>query len=111
MWARCRNWLLPAMVEDTEEHVLAELSTNRAQLWPGRQSAMVTQLVKQNELRLHVWLAGGDLADLLSMTPGVEAWGRQQGCTFATINGRKGWARLLRSAGFFDVDGELRKTL
>lgn len=73
---------------------------------------MVTQCVSRPDGRaLHVWLAGGDLAGVLALKPGVEAWGRAQGCDFVTINGRAGWARVLRRSGFRNVDGELRRDL
>jgi hypothetical protein len=51
------------------------------------------------------------LSELVSMAPGMEAWGRQQGCDFATINGRKGWARVFGKHGWSWADGELRKAL
>lgn len=110
-WARCRAWLRPALREDTEEHVLQELWANRAQLWPGERSAMVTQLLKGEERMIHVWLAGGCLAELLEMRPGVEAWARAQGAQAAWINGRKGWARVLARRGFEPRGTELRKPL
>lgn len=62
---------------------------------------MVTQVVDEVGGRaLHVWLAGGELSDILALKPGVEAWGRARACDYVTINGRRGWARILRSDGF-----------
>lgn len=111
-YLRCREWLLPALREDTESDLIAGLREGRAQLWPGLRSAMVTQLLSGPDRLLHVWLAGGDMRDLLALAPGVEAWGRAQGAQYATINGRKGWARALRRTGFEPHgDGELRKAL
>ena len=108
---RCRGWLLPALREDTEERVLAELMAGRAQLWPGKRAAFVTQLAIGDEPYILVWLAGGDLRELLAMQPGIEAWARAQGAAAAWINGRKGWARALGKTGFEPRDGELRKAL
>lgn len=100
------------MVEDSEDHVIAELEAGRAQLWPGEVAAIVTQCVQRSDGRfLHVWLAGGLLGGLMALRPGVEAWGRAQGCDFVTINGRLGWARVLKPHGFATVNGELRKRL
>jgi hypothetical protein len=110
-WNACRDWLLPALVEDTEDEVLNDLLLNRAQLWRGERSAMVTQLVAADPPNVTVWKGGGDLGDLLALQPGVEAWARQQGAREARINGRPGWARALRSRGFHGYDGELRKVL
>lgn len=113
-WARCRDWLVAALAEDrTEADLLAELAVNRAQLWPGERSAIVTQLVANGAAReAHVWLAGGELKEILAMMPGMTAWGRTQGCTAVVLDGRKGWVRALKPFGFkLDDDGLLRRTL
>lgn len=111
-WERCRAWLLPALRDGTEADLVADLAAGRAQLWPGEAGAMVTQLVNESDDRaLHVWLAGGALAGVLALKPGVEAWGRAQGCNFVTINGRHGWARVLGKDGFHLTGDELRKAL
>lgn len=109
-WNKARDWLLPALEDDTEDEVINDLLLNRAQLWRGERSAMVTRLIQPNA-RLHVWLGGGSLRELLRMIPGMVAWGRQQGCAWATIHGRKGWGRLLWRYGFETRDGELWKAL
>lgn len=72
---------------------------------------MLTQLVAAPEPYVLVWLGGGDLDELMALRPGVEAWARAQGAQAARINGRRGWTRALRSAGFAPSDGELRKAL
>ena len=106
------DWIRPALIDTTEAELVAELRAGRAQLWPGETAAMVTQCVNRPDGRaLHVWLAGGDLAGVLALKPGVEAWGRGQGCDFLTINGRTGWARVLGRHGYRSVDGELRRDL
>ena len=111
-WEACRKWLVPALVEDTEADVLNELFLNRAQLWRGDNAAFVTQLLTMpDEPAIVVWLGGGDMRGLLAMQPGIEAWARMQGAKAAWINGRTGWARALRKAGFKPVGDELRKAL
>lgn len=100
-WTRWRKWLLPALEDGSEADLLADIRAGHAQLWVGERSAMVTQVVEEASGRaLHVWLAGGALADILALKPGVEAWGRARDCDYVTINGRRGWARILRSDGF-----------
>ncbi len=110
-WRRCRLWLVPALEDATEPEILGELAAGRAQLWRGERSAMLTQLVSADEPYILVWLGGGDLQELIAMRPGVEAWARAQGARAARINGRRGWVRALRRAGFAAADGELRKAL
>jgi len=110
-YRRCRGWLLPALLEDSEEDLIAELEAGRAQLWPCERSAFVTQLLQADEPLVHIWLAGGDLAELVSMVPGLSAWGRAQGARALGLHGRRGWARALQAAGFVSVGAELRKGL
>lgn len=111
-WARCRGWILPALRDGTEADLVADIEAGRAQLWPGCVSAVVTQCVVETDSRcLHAWLAGGDLAEIVAMIPGIEAWGRAMGCDHATVTGRRGWTRALRRLGYVRVDAELRKAL
>ncbi len=107
---RVRRWLLPALTDATEAEVVAELLTGRAMLWPGEKAAFVTTLVT-DPARMHVWLGGGDGAEMLAMIAGMAAWGRAQGARWATVNGRRGWKRRLRDFGFEPRNGELWKAL
>ena len=109
-WGRVRRWLLPAMVDTTEREVVGELLSGRATLWPGERAAFVTTLITDPD-RMHVWLGGGDGAEMVAMIPGMAAWGRAQGAKWATVNGRRGWKRRLRDFGFEPRDGELWKAL
>jgi hypothetical protein len=114
VWNRCRGWILPALRPEcaSEGELIADLASGRAQLWPGERSAMVTQCVAEARGPcLHVWLAGGELKEILEMKPGVEAWGRAQGCTHVTIDGRPGWARVLRRHGYALRGAELERRL
>lgn len=96
----------------TREHIEGEIAANRAQLWRGDRGVGVTQLVNAEGRRfVHVWLAGGAMEELLALRAGVEAWGRQMGCKTVSINGRPGWARVLKPFGYRLVDGEVQKTL
>lgn len=110
-WDRCRDWLLPALRDETEAHVCDELAAGRAQIWGARDGALITQLMQADEPLVHVWLGGGNMRSLMAMQPGIEAWGRAQGAAALWINGRKGWARALRRAGFAIVGDELRRAL
>lgn len=94
------------------DELLADLTSGRALMWRGERSVLVTQVNERPGLRnLHVWLAGGSMREILTFIPGIFAWARAQGCTEVTIDGRKGWARVLAPHGFSAVDGELRRAL
>lgn len=113
---RCRPWLAPAVEiggETSLEEVLAEVLAGRAQLWAGEAGCIVSQCVMGPAGgSIHGWLSGGTLQGVNELRPGVEAFGRAMGCTWATLEGRTGWERVYRRFGFaLDEDGVLRKAL
>lgn len=74
-----------------------ELANDRAQLWCGDKSAIVTQMEDYPAgKKVRVWLAGGELNELLEMLPDIEAWAAEQKCLSVVIAGRHGWARVLK---------------
>lgn len=92
--ARCGPWLQAALERDglnglTE--VAAEVASGRSLLWPGRAAAAVTEQTRD----LHIWLAGGDLRELLAMEQDCARWAKANGFDRLTIEGRKGWERVL----------------
>lgn len=106
-----RDWLVAALeAGETEGHLVSRLLAGTAQLWLGERCAMVTEIVNGPPRAIHVWLAGGELKEIVSLTPGIAAFARSMGCAEATVNGRKGWGRALRKHGF-EGFGQLRKVL
>jgi hypothetical protein len=88
------------LYEDVEQGILS----GRMQIWPGQESVAVTEIIEYARKRvLHVFLAGGDMAELIDMIDSAAAWGRTQGCTSLTMSGRKGWERVLDRHGFKPV--------
>jgi hypothetical protein len=111
-WLTARQFILPALKDDNEASLVSSLAQGHAQLFEGSKSAFVTQIVGSARTRtIHAWLAGGELVELLSLIPGLEAWARAHGCKYATVTGRKGWDRALRPLGYERVGAELRKAL
>lgn len=82
----------------TFEDVVAMVASGEAQFWPLPHSAIVTEIVVEpRKKRLNFFLAGGVLAELEAATPLILEWGRERGCTSATLIGRKGWERTFLS--------------
>jgi hypothetical protein len=105
-WARCAPWIDAALEHAGRTHALADVEAlvrdGDAQFWPGRASALVTEIHEFPRLRsLHLWLAGGDLGELVTvLRPCAEKWACGEGCTRTTIIGRPGWARALAPEGY-----------
>jgi len=84
------------------EDVQQGIERGEFQLWPGNESAVVTQVQDYPQKRaLCVFAAGGTLAELATMWPLIREWAKQQGCKNAFLVGRAGWARsFLRAEGW-----------
>lgn len=77
------------------------------QLWPGRNSLLITELVNTPRTKeLNFVIAAGEphtaLSEIQAMYPHVLEWGKAMGCTRATFLGRQGWGRtfLTREDGW-----------
>lgn len=68
------------------------------QLWPGVDSAVVTQVQNFPRMKvLHIFLAGGNLEELETLTPHIQKFAEYMGCQKITLTGRKGWSRTFVS--------------
>lgn len=88
------------------EDVAQMVSAGQANYWPGPASIVVTETIDHPKARLlHFFLAAGLRPELERMTPLILQWGRSQGCTRATLVGRKGWQRtFLARTGWRTTD-------
>lgn len=98
---RAQPWLEAALAHGQDTHgwddVLMAVATGKAQFWPGETAAIVTEILDHPRCRaLHIWLAGGNMDELLQMLPDIERWATEQGCKSVTITGRRGWQRVLQ---------------
>ncbi len=116
---RARPWLEAALYEHkrplwTMADLERELEAHEAHLWVGERSCVVTvpsAVGSVPERAVHVWLAGGDLREIVEATPRIEAIVRDAGCTQVTIEGRKGWVRALAPLGYEYQATVVRKLL
>jgi hypothetical protein len=103
---RCRQWIVDALEYSKGTHTFDDIATGvmtqRYQLWPGNESAVVTEVIVYPQFKnLHFFLAGGNLDELKQMRPHIETWGKSVGCTRVTLAGRKGWERtFLKDEGY-----------
>lgn len=103
--ARCREWIEAALEYSGGTHAFEDIVQGcyegRMQLWPGIKSAGVTEITAFPRKKvLHVFLAGGDMDELLVMMRSAMAWGRAVGCDGMTMAGRPGWRRVLERHGW-----------
>jgi hypothetical protein len=78
----------------TADDVIEMCEAGRLQHWLGPSSVIVTEILHYPQHSVcNVFLAGGNLAEIEAMTPGIEEWARAQGCARMAFTGRKGWER------------------
>jgi len=114
-WLKWRDRFAEAMdgsyqtIESLEKLVLQ----GRVQFWPGRNAAIITevQTYPGGERAIQGLWAAGDVAEVMELIPGAEAYGRLHGCTSVLIEGRAGWARPLKALGYAPWSVTLRKAL
>lgn len=85
----------------TFDDVAAGVFAGRFLLWPAGSSVVVTEWHTFPQKRvLHVFLAGGEMAEVLSIETRLTEFARQHGATALTLSGRPGWVRALRDRGW-----------
>lgn len=114
VWPHCERFLRPAIEMMHGLHdsgtVLEAILDRRAELWPGKAAAVVTEFIEYPKGRtLHFWLAGGDLDELREQEQQIAAWAADRGCSDVTISGRRGWVRALD--GYSETATVMRRAL
>lgn len=84
------------------QDVADQISKGELQLWPARETALVSQLINYPKRKsIHIFLAGGNIDELINMEESVFSWARSQGCDMLTFSGRLGWSRSkLKNRGY-----------
>jgi hypothetical protein len=97
---RCWPWIAAAMERfghtHEKEQLLELIQKNAAQLHPYPHSGLMTYIHNHpSGLRDGIlWLAGGNLNELVRAKPLVEQWFKSEGCNRSCINGRRGWSKV-----------------
>lgn len=82
------------------------------QFWPGDKSAIITEVqIYPQKKTMHIFLAGGDLNELLEMEKSVRAYAKTIGCNSMSISGRRGWVRIFERDGWKEVCTTIAKEL
>ncbi len=114
-WERCKGWIAEGLGDSLLKiaDIEAQLGKGDAILWPGAKCAIVSEFVTypSGERASQVMSAGGDLDEILSMVPGMEAFARLNGCSTSLVEGRRGWERVLKAADYQFLSITLRKQL
>lgn len=102
---RCRPWIEDALEYAGGTHlfedIVAAVIEGRMQLWAGEKGCAVTEVIQYPRKKvIHVFLAGGDMSQIIDFEESALEFGRMNGCTTMTLAGRKGWTKVLDKHGW-----------
>ena len=102
---RCRPWIEAALEYSAGTHdyddIVQGIVEGRMQLWPAPRGCIVTEIVVYPKKKhLNIFLAGGELDQILDMNDDVRDWAEMQGCDAAMMSGRTGWKKPLEPLGW-----------
>ena len=100
-WERCYKWISDALQYAGGTHCMEDVyhacATGKAQFHPLEKSAIITEIVDYPQRSVcRIWLAGGELDELMEAEKSIAVWARSIGCNGMEIIGRKGWQRQLK---------------
>ena len=98
---RCADYIQAALVYAGHSHTLQDvwqaINNKQAAFFPLEKSAIVVEIVDYPQrATCRIWLAGGDMEELIEAEKNVCDWARELGCDSMEIIGRKGWERQLK---------------
>ena len=97
---RCKNWIEAALAYSGGTHSFQDIVdgviSGRMQLWAGDSGCAVTEIsVYPKKKVLHVFLAAGDMSQIIDFQDSAIQFAKMNGCDSMTIAGRSGWKRVL----------------
>ena len=100
-WQRCSRYIQDALKYAGETHTIDDVfhavAHGKAQFFPLEKSAIVTEIVDYPQRSIcRIWLAGGELDELIEAEKSIAIWAKSIGCDGMEIVGRKGWQRQLK---------------
>jgi len=82
------------------------------QFWPAPKGCAVTEIVTYPKKKvLHIFLAAGELEQIIDMDSSAVEFARMNGCTAMSIAGRKGWSKVLKDSGYRETYTVLGKDI
>lgn len=113
---RCKPWIEAALERSTFTHnfedIVNSILTQEMQLWSGENGCAVTMITVYPRKKIfHVFLAGGDLDEILEIEKSMVEFAKQNDCDALTLSGRVGWKKVLRDLGWNESFLTLKKEI
>ena len=113
---RCRQWVEAALEHSGGTHtfddIVSAVYAGQMQFWPAENSCAVTEIVTFPRRKvLHIFLAGGEMQEIVDMDGPAADFAKANGCTAMTIAGRRGWKKVLSERGYEELNTALIKEI
>lgn len=113
---RCRQWIEDALERGDDTHdyedIVAGITSGKMQLWPAKDSCLVTEIIKYPKKKaINMFLIGGKLDTVLDMEKDVIEWAKAQKCDLIIGTGRKGWKKVLSPLGYQEAHITMAKEI
>jgi len=113
---RCKDWIEAAIEYSGGTHewsdIVEGIHSLRYQFWPAEKGCAVTEIIMFPKKKIfHVFLAGGEMDQIVDMNDSAAQFAKAQGCDGMSIAGRKGWSRVLKNEGWTESFTTLAKEL
>ena len=113
---RCRQWIEAALElsggTHTFDDIVSAVYSGRMQFWPAEKACAVTEIVTFPRRKvLHIFLAGGDMQQIVDMDESATKFAKANGCSALTIAGRRGWKKVLNENGYVESFTTLTKEI
>ena len=102
---RCKSWIEAALVHCNGTHewddIVAGIASSKMQLWAAPRGCIVTEIVVYPRKKvINIFLAGGELDQIMDMEHDIGQWAKSHGCTGGMMTGRLGWKKPLTENGW-----------
>lgn len=85
----------------TVADVRGMIADGRAQFWRFGDGITITTIDEYPQAKvINYWLSAGNLRDCLALEHEINPWAIEQGCSIATVTGRKGWRPFGEKTGW-----------
>ena len=102
---RCRPWIESALALSGGTHLFQDVvecvKLGTMQFWNAPKGCMVTEILNYPRKKVfHIFLAGGNLAQIKDFSDSAIHFAKLNGCTAMSLAGRRGWVKALADLGW-----------